>query len=172
VDWDAFICHAHEDKAFVGSLAQALRAAGLRIWYDDFELKAGDSLRRSIDRGLARSRFGVVVLSRSFFSKSWTQYELDGLVQRDLDRKVILPIWHQIERGDLIKLAPSLADKVAIRSTSGIPSIVSAIVEAIDNEGNSHLPQDAPLESSVKLEKPRMNLLRDLPMTSQERDDV
>ena len=57
--WDAFVNHASEDKEpFVRMLADALRARDLRIWYDDYTLTVGDSLRRSIDRGLAHSRFG------------------------------------------------------------------------------------------------------------------
>jgi len=50
----------------------------------EFELRVGASLRRSIDAGLANTRFGVVVLSEAFFQKGWTNYELDGLVTRQL----------------------------------------------------------------------------------------
>jgi len=73
--------HASEDKeALVQPLATALAAFGVRAWYDEFTLEAGDSLSRSIDRGLADSRFGVVVLSPSFILKPWPEYELRGLV--------------------------------------------------------------------------------------------
>lgn len=68
--WDAFICHASEDKeSFVRPLAEELSRRGLRIWYDEFTLKVGDSLRKSIDRGLAESDYGIVVLSPNFFQK-------------------------------------------------------------------------------------------------------
>ncbi|MCK9385933.1 MAG: DUF1883 domain-containing protein [Nevskia sp.] len=78
--YDVFISHASEDKEeIVRPLAQALRSEGLRVWYDEFELRIGDSLRRKIDKGLASSRFGLVVLSPSFIAKGWTNYELDGL---------------------------------------------------------------------------------------------
>ena len=80
-EYDAFISHASEDKEeLVRPLADALVERGLKVWYDEFNLTVGDSLRRSIDKGLAKSRFGIVVLSSSFFAKNWTQYELDGLV--------------------------------------------------------------------------------------------
>jgi len=69
-DYDVFISHASEDKdAIVRSLAEALVKGGLKVWYDEFELKIGDSLRRKIDKGLAHSRFGIVVLSQAFFKK-------------------------------------------------------------------------------------------------------
>jgi Domain of unknown function (DUF1883)/TIR domain len=81
--WDVFISHASEDKdAVARPLAEHLRDLGVSVWLDAFELRIGDSLRRKIDAGLAGSRFGVVVLSRSFFRKGWPQYELDGLVTR------------------------------------------------------------------------------------------
>ena len=76
--YDAFICHASEDKNdFVRPLAERLRQEHVEVWYDEFSLNVGDSLRRSIDRGLAQSRFGIVVLSPSFFRKHWSQWELD-----------------------------------------------------------------------------------------------
>ena len=117
--YDVFICHATEDKDdIVRPLTNALIAEDLRVWYDEFELRIGDSLRRKIDNGLSRSRFGVVIISHSFFAKNWTQYELDGLVTREMTgEQVILPIWHQISKSEVIEKSPSLADKVA-RNTS------------------------------------------------------
>ncbi len=80
-EFDVFVSHASEDKdAIARPLAEALRDRGLSVWFDEFELRIGDSLRRKIDKGVARSRFGLVVLSPAFFAKGWPQYELDGLV--------------------------------------------------------------------------------------------
>ena len=117
--YDVFISHASEDKdAVVRPLANALKDKGLSVWYDEFELKIGDSLRRKIDQGLSKSRFGIVVLSRSFIKKGWTNYELDGLMTKAITgQQVILPIWHDITKQEVIDYSPSLADKVA-RNTS------------------------------------------------------
>jgi len=130
-EYDVFISHASEDKdSVVRPLAHALSNAGLSVWYDEFELRIGDSLRRKIDTGLAKSRFGVVVLSRSFFGKGWTNYELDGLVTRAVSgEQVLLPIWHEITKQELIGYSPSLADKVA-RST-GTHTIDEIAVEIV-----------------------------------------
>lgn len=130
--FDVFISHASEDKdAIVRPLANALTEGGLEVWYDEFELRIGDSLRRKIDMGLARSRFGVIVLSRSFFSKGWPNYELDGLVTRAVSgEQIILPVWHEITKQELIEYSPSLADKVARSTATHTPEEIAA--EIID----------------------------------------
>lgn len=118
-EFDVFISHASDDKdEIVRPLARALQSSGLVVWYDEFELKIGDSLRKKIDHGLGRSRFGVVVFSKAFLSKGWTNYELDGIVTKSVSGdQVLLPIWHNITKQEIVDFSPSLADKVA-RSTS------------------------------------------------------
>ena len=118
-EFDVFVSHASEDKdSIVRPLAQALHARGLDVWFDEFELQIGDSLRRKIDAGIARSRFGIVVLSHAFFAKDWPQYELDGLVTMSVSGKqVLLPLWHEISKDEVMSQSPSLADKVALRTS-------------------------------------------------------
>lgn len=117
--YDVFISHASEDKEdFVRPLAEELQNQGIDVWYDEFELKWGDKLRRSIDHGLANSTYGIVVFSDSFFKKEWPQYELDGLVDREMNGiKVILPIWHKVTKDEVQKYSPSLANKLALNSS-------------------------------------------------------
>lgn len=114
-EYDVFISHASEDKdEIVRPLAIKLQSMGLKVWYDEFELKIGDSLRRKIDKGLANSRFGIVVLSTAFISKGWANYELDGIVTKVISgQQIILPIWHNITKQQVIDYSPSLADKLA-----------------------------------------------------------
>lgn len=133
-EFDVFVSHASEDKnAVARPLAQALQASGLRVWYDEFELRVGDSLRRRIDAGIARSRFGVVVVSKSFFAKGWAQYELDGLVTMKVSGKqVLLPLWHEISMDDVRSASPSLADTVALRTSDySIAEIANEIAAAV-----------------------------------------
>ena len=119
-NYDVFISHASEDKEdFVRPFANCLKESGLNVWYDEFELQIGDSLRRAIDNGLKNSRYGIVVLSEAFFSKEWPQRELDGLFAREVNgEKVILPIWHKISKNEVLKYSPIIADMLAINTSS------------------------------------------------------
>jgi hypothetical protein len=133
--YDVFISHASEDKPDIATpLAESLRSGGLRVWFDAFELQVGDSLRRKIDQGLARSTFGVVILSPHFFAKEWPQIELDGLTARAtaVEDPVILPIWHHISKAEVLARSPTLAGVVALNtSIMTIDEIVDALVKRI-----------------------------------------
>lgn len=138
--YDVFVAHATDDKEEVARpLANALIGAGLRVWYDEFELRIGDNLRQKIDAGLSRSRFGIVVLSPAFFAKNWTQYELDGLVTREMTgEQIILPLWHRLTKVEIIRQSPSLAGRVA-RSTSDF-TIEEIAREIAEVAGESPIP--------------------------------
>lgn len=127
---DIFISHASEDKEAVARpLAVELQSRGWKVWYDEFELRLGDPLRATIDRGLLETRFGLVVLSPSFFRKEWPQRELDGLTARELSGtgKVILPVWHQVAYEDVLTFSPPLANKLAVETRAGLPVVVDEI---------------------------------------------
>lgn len=136
--YDIFISHASQDKEdFVEPLASLLKDMGFRVWYDEFVLKVGDGLRRSIDRGIANSAYGLVVLSPHFFAKAWPQHELDGLTAREIagQKKLILPIWHNLSYEDVLEYSPSLADKIALDTEKlTLEEIAEAIAEVLPGE--------------------------------------
>ncbi len=138
-EYDVFISHASEDKDdVVRPLAAALKQENLSVWYDEFELRIGDSLRRKIDQGLASSRVGLVVLSHAFIGKGWTNYELDGIVTRAISgEQVLLPIWHNISKDEVVAYSPSLAEKLA-RSTAThtVAQIAKEIADLIEGARN------------------------------------
>lgn len=105
------------------------------------EVKIGDSLRRKIDKGIAKSNFGVIVISRDFINKGWTNYEIDGLITRAVNgEQTMLPIWHNITKRELIDYSPSLADKLA-RSTTDftVEEIADEITDQIcEKKGCKH----------------------------------
>lgn|GEM_PF-5360385 len=133
--YDAFISHASEDKdEFVRPLANLLIKNGFRICYDEFEFEVGDSLREAIDKGLINSRYGIVVLSKNFIDKTWTKYELNSLVAKELNgQKIILPIWHNISKDEILNYSPMLADRLALSSEfNSITEIAKKICNVLD----------------------------------------
>jgi hypothetical protein len=130
---DVFISHASEDKdTFVRGLAAELARLGLVVWFDEWTLRLGDSLRQRIEEGLARSRFGVVVLSRHFLEKPWPQAELDGLFTREMQgRKVILPVLHEISIDEIARRYPMMASKLAANSSDGVQEVALKICEVV-----------------------------------------
>ncbi len=142
MDYDLFISHASEDKAtLVRPLASALAAFGVRLWYDEFTLEVGDSLSRSIDRGLAESRFGIVVLSHAFLRRPWPEYELRGLTAKELGRhKVIVPLWLGVTREDILAFSPPLADRLAIDAgRASIDEIAAEILRVVRPDRHAQL---------------------------------
>lgn len=92
-----FICYASEDKdALARPLAAALLEEHVEVWFDEYSMRVGHSLREAIDRGLAQSDFGIVIFSPAFFTKRWPQRELNGVVAREMagGRRIVLPVWH------------------------------------------------------------------------------
>ncbi len=131
---DIFISHASEDKEDVARpLAGALIERGWSVWLDELELTVGDSLTRRIDQALARSRFGVVILSHAFFSKQWTERELAGLTAREVQSgtKVILPVWHEIDKATILQFSPTLADRLGALTANGIDHVSDQLSRAL-----------------------------------------
>jgi hypothetical protein len=130
--WDFFISHVSEDKEeIVRPLADALNARGLMVWYLDYSLKHGSNLRESIDYGLARSRFAIVILSNHFLRKRWPEKELNDLAIREVNgKKVILPIWHKVGFQEVLEYSPILADRVAVSTDKGLEYVVQRMLKA------------------------------------------
>jgi hypothetical protein len=130
--YDFFLCHASEDKeSIVRPLASALSERGARVWFDEMTLRIGDSLRRKIEEGLSKSRYGVVILSPSFFKKQWPQVELDGLLSREMADavKVILPVWHNVKAKDVREYSLPLSMRLAGNSELGIEKLAEELIE-------------------------------------------
>ncbi|HVT11804.1 MAG TPA: toll/interleukin-1 receptor domain-containing protein [Fimbriimonadaceae bacterium] len=144
MEFDVFISHASEDKPqVVRPLTEALRASGVRVWLDEINIEWGESLNSAIDAGLARSRYGIVVLSPTFFAKSWPQRELDGLVQRQVGegRIVILPIYHEVSNEDVRSFSPTLAAALALNWSDGIAAIVAKLLKLLEKNSTEEASQ-------------------------------
>lgn len=137
--WDVFISHASEDKEIVAKpLAEKLRSMKLDVWYDEFSLKWGKSLRKSIDEGLSNSLFGIVILSKVFFQKTWTQMELDGLItiMTSTGQDNILPLRFGISNEDVAKVSPTLAGIFSHSWDEGIEKLSNEVKELVNEKKN------------------------------------
>lgn len=131
--YDVFISHASEDKeTFVDDLCKELQAINISVWYDAISMTWGDSLRSKIDNGLSKSQYGIVVISKDYIQKGWTNYELDGLFQREMSGgKIILPIWHNITKRDVELFSPTLAGRLALSSATMTPTEIAMELKKI-----------------------------------------
>jgi hypothetical protein len=151
--WDIFICHADEDKdKCVLPLKRALAQAGLSVWLDADVLATGDSVRRAIESGLSKSRYGVVILSPRFFGKEWPNKELDALFEREREgKKVILPVWFEVDKEEVERRALLLSGRRAAKWSDGIDAVVRGIVQAVEGTDGVELSSaTAPLTPSRK----------------------
>ena len=139
-EWDVFICHATEDKElFVEELAAQLKNNDVKVWYDDFVLRIGDSVGQKIDNGLLKSHYGVVVLSPNFFKKAWPRKELEGLMNKERSgEKVILPVWLNLDYDAVFRQSPMLAGRVAAEAKDGMPKVVSELLRVIKRTGGDN----------------------------------
>ncbi len=138
-EFDVFLSHAAEDKeSFCDEFSDILQEKyRLKIWYDSISIKWGDSIRAEIDKGLKKSKFGVVILSRNYIKKYWTNYELEALFQIESNGgKVILPIWHDITKKEIQEFSPTLAGKLAMNTGIMTPD---EIAEKLDELFQSSL---------------------------------
>lgn len=133
--WDIFISHATEDKESVAiPLAKELSKYPIKVWIDNQELKIGDSLLEKINEGIAKSRYGVVILSPNFFAKKWTKRELKMLFMRDDeddDGVVILPVWHDVTAKEVKSYNLLLADAVGISTSKGLDYVAAEIAHRL-----------------------------------------
>lgn len=133
MEWDLFVSHASEDKNdIVKPLVEELESYGLKVWYDEFELKIGDSLSESIDKGIIHSKNGLIIISNNFLNKNWTDYELKSFIMKEMEQGGdILPIWHNVTKADVMNRSLFLADKFALSSDIGVELLAIKILKKI-----------------------------------------
>ncbi len=132
---DVFLSHASEDKEDIARpLKEALEARGLTVWFDEIQIKVGQSIRQEIEKGITHARFGVVILSPEFFAKQWTQAELDALFSKKMSsgENMILPIWHRVTKDQVQQQSPLLAGILALNtSLNTLDEIADRIADVI-----------------------------------------
>src|SRR5260221_7002240 len=81
--YDVFLSHSAKDKAVVRDVAERLRKDGVKVWFDEWVLKPGDSIPAKIEEGLERSRVLVLCMSANAFGSDWAHLESGTFRFRD-----------------------------------------------------------------------------------------
>jgi hypothetical protein len=105
------------------------------VWYDQFSLRVGDSLRESIEAGLRECHKCILVLTPNFLSnEGWTKREYGSIFSREMveQKKVILPVWHEISPQEVYQYSPILADRVAVPWSLGVEEVARKLLQAIE----------------------------------------
>ncbi|SDX99300.1 TIR domain-containing protein [Ruminococcaceae bacterium YAD3003] len=112
-EYDVFVSHASKDKKkYVDGLVDALKKEGLSVFYDTECISWGEHSSAIIEEGLQNCKRAIVVISKNFFGRSWTEHELRTLLHRQNKegKKIILPILYNITKKELIQHYPELSD--------------------------------------------------------------
>ena len=133
---DIFICHASEDKKeIVGPIVEAFTQAGISAWYDEAEIKWGDSITQKVNEGLKKSRFVVVVLSPSFLIKNWPQRELNAAlnIEASTGEVKVLPllVGSEEDKKEILRRYPLLNDKKYLPWSGNLREIVEALIDRL-----------------------------------------
>jgi hypothetical protein len=105
----AFLSYAQENRTLAERIAKALQANGIDTWWAEWEIRAGDSLRRKIDEGLGQCTHFIVLLTQDSVSKPWVNQEMDaGLVRKLTDGSAFIPLRCGLSTKDLPPLLSGL----------------------------------------------------------------
>lgn len=113
----AFISHDSRDKSdFAAPLALELQKRLCTVWYDEYSLRVGDSLRQGIEKGLQECKKCIFLVTPNFLGNGgWAKREYDSIFTRELveESEVILPVWIGVGKQDVYRYSPVLADRLA-----------------------------------------------------------
>lgn len=134
---DLFICHASEDKEeVVRPLIEAFRRANISTWYDEAEIRWGDSITEKINEGLRISRYVIVVLSPAFLLKKWPQRELNSALSIEAStgeiRALPLLVGTKKEQADIRQQYPLLNDKAHIVWSANPGHVVQHLLKRLE----------------------------------------
>lgn len=89
-----FVSHSSSDKEFARELAWDLRQFGVSVWYDDWEIKVGDSIVEKVFGGIEKSDALIIILSQASVNSRWVKEELNTAIIRRINENdiLILPV--------------------------------------------------------------------------------
>lgn len=124
---DVFLCHAWDDrKGPAKELYDLLESRGVSVWFSEKDVLLGTSLLREIDKGLAKSRVGVVLVTPAFLrrvaAEGIAEKELSALLARDL----LVPIVHDTTYEALRDISPLLGSRSGLSTAEDTMANVAA----------------------------------------------
>ncbi len=111
--YDVFLSHANADKkAYINDLYKEISKLGLNVFYDSKEIEWGDKWKERILDATARSHFAIIVISKNFFGRTWTQKELTEFLHRqnETNQKIVLPLLYEVTSEEMKTQYPYLED--------------------------------------------------------------
>ena len=131
----AFVAHdARDTDGLVRELALEMNKLMCPVWYDDYALKDGDSLRECVERGFTQAPKCVLILSANLFSnRGWGVREFHSVFTEEMLERayVVLPVRHGVSLRDVYEYSPRLADRIGLPSSLGVPELARKLVSAV-----------------------------------------
>ena len=133
---DVFLCHAWDDrKGAAKELHDILESKGVSVWFSEKDVLLGSSLLREIDKGLVKSRVGIVLVTPLFLKRiieeGIADKELSALLARDL----LVPIVHDTTFDDLREVSPLLGSRSGLSTLENtMEEVASKLAELVTPE--------------------------------------
>lgn len=130
---DVFLCHAWDDrKGAAKEIHDLLEARGVSVWFSEKDVLLGSPLLREIDKGLAKSRVGIVLVTPAFLKRidnaGIAEKELSALLARDL----LVPVVHDTTYGDLRDVSPLLGSRSGLdTSEDSMADVAEKLAELV-----------------------------------------
>jgi len=130
----AFLSYASEETELASKLVQGFSSRGIKIWYAPIELKVGDKVLDSIEKGMKETEYAILLISRNYLNKGWTKYEMDVLIRESIEKnRKILPVWHEVTKKQVEEKISGLTGIFALNSSIGAENLISKLAEVMTN---------------------------------------
>lgn len=123
---DVFLCHAWGDRQGAArELRELLVAAGVRVWFSEDDLPLGVPMMRAIDKGLAASRIGLVLVTPSLLARLPHESVADKELSTLLSKNLLLPIIHGTTFEALLEVSPMLASRSGLSTKEDTMAVIA-----------------------------------------------
>lgn len=124
---DVFLCHAWDDRQGVATeLHDLLVAAGVKVWFSEKDLGLGVPMMRAIDKGLANSRIGLVLVTPALLDRVPKEGVADKELSVLLAGNQLVPIVHNTTYAALRNVSPMLASRTGLDTAEDSMTVVAA----------------------------------------------